>query len=262
MLWTEVKQSSRTINWKKKGGGGRGEHVNILEQKQCLVLQLTSSSLSLWILGVKWSLSTSHANGGCQSWKRKKKCFINRPGKQMKLLHSPFKSQVSLKHGEVFVFPSPPPQHHRIQHCPLGPQLSAVQPLLAAISSLRLHEADPFPKRTIMNKASQRNMQHQPQPASLSSISICHCAFQVDRHWNGERNDILKWKTCPQRALSPPPAHTRRQGPGCLPQHCKGPTPKWEPWEAEGFVNLTEEHCLLASQTSPGLQMGVTNTQL
>lgn len=28
---------------------------------------ITSNSLSLWILGVKWSLSTSHANGGCQS---------------------------------------------------------------------------------------------------------------------------------------------------------------------------------------------------
>lgn len=40
-----------------------------LGQKCCSAFQFTSSSLSLWILGVKWSLSTSHANGGCQSWK-------------------------------------------------------------------------------------------------------------------------------------------------------------------------------------------------
>lgn len=173
----------------------------------------------------------------------------------MKLLCSPFKSQVSLKHGEVFVFPSPPP-------APQNTALSSGTTALGHAAPAGSHLLPPppwgwplFPKCIIMNKASQGNMQHQPQTASLSSISICHCAFQVDRHWNGERNDILKWKTCPQRALGPPPAHTRRQqrGRGCLPHHCKGPTPKWEQWAAEGFVHPTEERCLLATQTSPGL---------
>lgn len=38
----------------------------------------TSSSFSLWIRGVKWSLSTSHANGGCQSWGQGKGfCYEN-----------------------------------------------------------------------------------------------------------------------------------------------------------------------------------------
>lgn len=36
--------------------------------ERCERWKLTSSSLSLWIRGTKWSLSTSQANGGCQPW--------------------------------------------------------------------------------------------------------------------------------------------------------------------------------------------------
>lgn len=42
------------------------------------IVYFTSNSFSLWIRGVKWSLSTSHANGGCQSYGKKEK-FSTKP---------------------------------------------------------------------------------------------------------------------------------------------------------------------------------------